>query len=72
LNGSVAREVLLKCLTYALNIKIVRETSYGGDTFSSVTLLNTNVNLVSLGRPWLVCGVLERVCPKDKNKVNNS
>lgn len=65
LNGSVAREIFLKCLTYALNIQVVRKTSYGGDTFSSVTLLNTNVNLVSLGRTGLISGVLERVCALD-------
>ena len=60
LHSTVAAKVLLEGFADALNVQVVRQTSHGGDTLSSTSLLHTDVNLVGrCGRA--VPGVLECV-----------
>lgn len=73
LNGTIAREVFLKCFAYTFDIKIISKTSYSCDTFSSISLLYSNVNLLSLGSPFFVSSILESICSMkwDKLQVMN-
>ena len=61
LHGSVATEILFESLTYSLHIQVVSETGNRCDTLSSVSLLDTNMDLLFRGHA-LVSGVLKGVC----------
>jgi hypothetical protein len=61
LYGSVATEILFECLAYSFNVKVISETGNCRDTFSSVSLLDTDMDLL-FRRRTLVSGVLEGVC----------
>ncbi len=61
LDGTVTREILLEGLANSLNVQIVGQTGDGRDTFSSVALLDTNVDLFLGASAGVVSGVLEGV-----------
>ena len=62
LYGTVAIEILFKSLANSLNVQVIGQTGNGCDTFSSVSLLNTNVNFLLRVAASLVVGVLKGVC----------
>ena len=62
LHGTVTRKVLLEGFANALDVKVVGKTGNGGDTFSAVSLLDTDVNLLGGGLASLVLGrILEGI-----------
>ena len=61
LNGTVATEILLKGLANPLDIEVFGQTSDGCDTFASIALLDTDVDLFFGVSPGFVSGVLEGV-----------
>jgi hypothetical protein len=61
LHSTVTGEVFLEGLANALNVQILRETSYGRDTLATISLLHSNVNLL-FGGMTTVTGVFEGVC----------
>jgi hypothetical protein len=62
LDGTVATEILLERFANPFDIQVIGQTGDGCDTFSSVTLLHTNVNLFFSVSTGIVSGVLEGVC----------
>ena len=74
LNGTVATEILLEGLANPFDVQVIGQTGDGCDTFSSVTLLHTNVNLFFRVSTGIVSGVLEGVCTHNElyeiNKCN--
>jgi hypothetical protein len=61
LNRTIARKVLFECFANSFNVQIVSKALNGGDTFSSVSLLNANVHLVLGRRASLIASVLKGV-----------
>ena len=61
LDGTVTRKVLFEGLANSLNVQIVGQTGDGCDTFSAVTLLDTNVDLFLGSSAGIVSGILEGV-----------
>jgi hypothetical protein len=61
LNGTVTTEILLEGLANSLGIQVLRNASYRRNTFSSISLLDTNVDLFLCGTSVLVSGVLKGV-----------
>lgn len=62
LNGPVTTKVLFECLANSFRVQVVRQTSDGGDTLSSVTLLHSDVNLFLSGTSsGVVPGVLKGI-----------
>mmetsp|Transcript_31297 Transcript_31297/g.91261 ORF Transcript_31297/g.91261 Transcript_31297/m.91261 type:complete len:103 (+) Transcript_31297:95-403(+) len=61
LNSTVARKVLFKGLANSFNVQIIRQSSYRSNTFSAVTLLDTNVNLFFRSVSSLVSSILKGV-----------
>ena len=61
LDGTVAGKVLLEGLANSFNVQIISQSSHGRNTFSSVTLLDTHVNLFFGRISSLVSGVLKGV-----------
>jgi hypothetical protein len=62
LNGTVTTEILLEGLANSLRIEILCNASYGRNTFSSISLLDTDVNLFLRGSSSVfVSGVLKGV-----------
>jgi hypothetical protein len=45
LNGTVATEILLERLANSLRVQVIRQTGYCRHTFTTITLLDTNVDL---------------------------
>ena len=70
LDGAVAGKILLEGFANALNIQIVRETSYRGNRFSSTTLLNAYVNFFFSLYSIVIAGVLKGVCHKKASQAN--
>lgn len=62
LHGSVTTKILLEGFANALDVQIFGQSSDGGNTFSSVTLLDPHVHLFFRGRSALVSGIVECVC----------
>jgi hypothetical protein len=61
LNRTIARKVLFEGLANSFDVQIVSKALNGGDTFSSVSLLNANVHLVLGRRASLIARVLKGV-----------
>ena len=61
LYGAVARKVLLEGLANSFDVQIVGQTCHGCDTFASVSLLYTNMNLFFRSISGLVTGILKGV-----------
>jgi hypothetical protein len=65
LNGTVTTKVLLESLADALDIQIVRQSSDSSNTLSSVSLLDTNMDLL-FSAVATIASVVKRVCAKEK------
>lgn len=61
LDGTVTTEILLEGLANSFGVEILRNASNCRNTFSSISLLDTNVNLFFRGSSVLVSGVLKGV-----------
>ena len=61
LDGAITTEILLKGFANALHVQVVGESCHCGNTFSSISLLDTNVNLFFGGGAALVSGIIESV-----------
>jgi hypothetical protein len=62
LYGTVTAKILFESLANSLDIQIIRQSCYGRDTLSSVSLLNTNMDLFFGIASGIVSGVFESVC----------
>jgi hypothetical protein len=67
LNGTVTTKVLLKSLADSLDIQIICQSSDSSDTLSSVSLLDTNVDLF-FRAVATITSVVKRVCCQEKRK----
>jgi hypothetical protein len=67
LHGPVATEILFECFTYSLNVKVIGETGHSGDTLSSVSLLDANMDLLFRSRTF-VSSVLKGVCATKRQR----
>jgi hypothetical protein len=61
LYGTIATEILLEGLANSLHVQVVCQACYRRNTFSSISLLDTNVNLFFAGASGLVSGVLKGI-----------
>ena len=62
LHGTVARKILLEGLANALDVKVVGKTGDGRNTFPTISLLDTDMNLLGGGLASLVLGrILEGI-----------
>ena len=63
LHGTVTAEILFEGLANAFHVQIIGQSSHCSNTFSSVTLLDTDVNLFfGRGTTALVSRVIKSVC----------
>ena len=69
LDSTVATEILLESFANSFDVQVIRQSSDSRDTFSSVALLHTNVNLFFGVSTGIVSGVLEGVCRIQFNGV---
>lgn len=66
LYGSIATEILLESLANSLHVQIIREARNRRNTLSSVSLLDTYVDLFFRRDAALISGLLKGVCLFDK------
>ena len=62
LEGTIAWKILLEGFANSLHVQIIRETSDSGDTFSAVSLLDSDVDFVSLISGLVIFGIFKGVC----------